>query len=139
MGLRVLLTGGAGYNGSQTFVALAAAGHEPFILYTFENARMDVPDRLARITGGPVAVERADVRDPAALARVFAAHRFDAVIHFAAKKAVGESVREPLDYASVNVGGLITLLQAAREAGVFRVVFSSSAVVYAECEVMPLT
>jgi len=139
MGLRVLLTGGAGYIGSHTCVALAEAGHDPVILDTFENARADVPDRLARIIGRPVAVERADVRDPAALARVFAAHRFDAVVHFAAKKAVGESVREPLDYAAVNVGGLITLLQTAKAAGVFRVVFSSSAVVYAESEVMPLT
>jgi UDP-glucose 4-epimerase len=138
MGLRILLTGGAGYIGSHTCAALVAAGHRPVILDSFVNARADVPDRLARITGTDLPVERADVRDRAALARVFAAHRFDAVVHFAALKSVAESVARPLDYADVNLGGLTRLLAAAAEAGVFRLVFSSSATVYAESDTMPL-
>lgn len=138
MGSRILLTGGAGYIGSHTYVALVEAGHEVVILDNFSNARDDVPARLEMITGRPVAVERADVLDKAALARIFAAHRFDAVVHFAALKAVGESVQKPLEYIETNVAGLLNLLGAMRDAGVFRLVFSSSATVYAESEVMPL-
>ncbi|MFA7432968.1 MAG: UDP-glucose 4-epimerase GalE [Gemmobacter sp.] len=136
---RILLTGGAGYIGSHTYVALKAAGHEVVILDNFSNARADVPARLELVTGAPVAVEQADVLDRAALARVFAAHRFDAVVHFAALKAVGESAEKPLEYIETNVTGLLNLLNAMRAAGVFRLVFSSSATVYAESEAMPLT
>jgi UDP-glucose 4-epimerase len=127
----ILLTGGAGYIGSHTFVALRAAGHEPVILDSFANARADIPARLELLTGAPVAVIRADVRDRAALDAAFAAHRFDAVVHFAALKAVGESATRPLDYIATNVGGLLVLLEAMRAAGVRRLVYSSSATVYA--------
>ena len=135
---RILLTGGAGYIGSHTYVALIAAGHDVVILDNFSNARPDVAQRLALLTGRPAVVVRADVCDPAALAKVFAAHRFDAVIHFAARKAVGQSAQIPLEYIATNVGGLITLLQAMRDAGVFRLVYSSSATVYAQSDIMPL-
>ncbi len=138
MGATVLLTGGAGYIGSHTLVALRAAGHDAVLLDDFSNARGDVPDRLARITGAPVTVWRGDVRDRALLARLFAAHRFDAVIHFAALKAVGESVERPLDYIDVNVTGLVALAQAMRAAGVFRLVFSSTATVYGTPEAWPI-
>jgi len=138
-GARILLTGGAGYIGSHTFVALREAGHDPVILDSFANARADIPDRLELLTDAPIAVIRADVRDRAALDAAFAAHRFDAVIHFAALKSVGESVRAPLAYAEVNIGGLVTLLQAMQAAGVRRIVYSSSATVYAESATMPLT
>jgi UDP-glucose 4-epimerase len=121
-GARILLTGGAGYIGSHTFVALREAGHDPVILDSFANARADIPARLELLTGAPVEVIRADVRDRAALDAAFAAHRFDAVIHFAALKSVGESVRAPLAYAEVNIGGLVTLLQAMQAAGVRRIV-----------------
>lgn len=130
-GARVLLTGGAGYIGSHTFAALREAGHDPVILDSFANARDDIPARLELLTGAPVEVIRADVRDRAALDAAFAAHRFDAVIHFAALKAVGESATRPLDYIATNVGGLLVLLEAMRAAGVGRLVYSSSATVYA--------
>ena len=138
MGQTVLLTGGAGYIGSHTFVALRAAGHDAVILDNFSNARGDVPDRLEVITGAPVRVYRGDVRDAALLARIFAENAIGAAIHFAALKAAGESVEKPLDYIDVNLGGLTALLKAMREAGCFRLVFSSSATVYGTPEVLPV-
>jgi len=138
MTLTVLLTGGAGYIGSHTFVALRAAGYDAVILDDFSNARGDVPDRLEAITGAPVRVYRGDVRDAGLLARVFAENRIGAVVHFAALKAAGESVGKPLDYIDVNVTGLVTLLKAMRAAGCGRLVFSSSATVYGTPEVLPV-
>jgi UDP-glucose 4-epimerase len=127
---RILLTGGAGYIGSHTYVALVEAGYQVVILDSFVNARHSVPDRLARITGAPVTVVEGDVRDAAQLAALFEAQQFDAVVHFAALKAVGDSVARPLAYFDVNVGGLTTLLQAMESAGCRTLVFSSSATVY---------
>jgi UDP-glucose 4-epimerase len=127
---RVLLTGGAGYIGSHTYVALVEAGYDVLILDSFSNARRSVAERLERITGRPVTLIEGDVRDGAALAAIFGAHRIDAVVHFAALKAVGESMVRPLDYFDVNVGGLTTLLRAMDNAGCRRLVFSSSATVY---------
>jgi UDP-glucose 4-epimerase len=134
----VLLTGGAGYIGSHTFVALREAGYDAVILDNFSNARADVPDRLEVITGAPVAVYRGDVRDTALLARIFAERRIDAAVHFAALKAAGESVEKPLDYIDVNITGLIALLNAMRAAECFRLVFSSTATVYGAPEIWPL-
>jgi UDP-glucose 4-epimerase len=138
MGQTVLLTGGAGYIGSHTFVALRAAGHDAVILDNFSNARGDVPDRLEVITGAPVRAYRGDVRDAALLARIFSENAIGAAIHFAALKAAGESVEKPLDYIDVNLGGLTALLKAMRDAGCFRLVFSSSATVYGTPEVLPV-
>ncbi|MGY6634082.1 MAG: UDP-glucose 4-epimerase GalE [Alkalilacustris sp.] len=138
MGPTVLLTGGAGYIGSHTCVALHAAGFTPVILDDFSNAAPDLPARLERITGVVPAVWRGSVLDEAFLARVFAAHDIAAVVHFAARKAVGESVRLPLEYVQTNLGGLTTLLGAMRAAGVFRLVFSSSATVYGAPERLPI-
>ena len=129
-GRRILLTGGAGYIGSHTYLALVAAGHEVTILDSFENARRSVIDRLARITGRPVEVVDADVRDAGALDAAFARGRFEAVVHFAALKAVSESVKKPLEYFDVNVGGLTTLLKVMEAHACRRLVFSSSATVY---------
>ena len=134
----VLLTGGAGYIGSHTYVALCQAGYAPVILDSFANARDDVPARLELVTGAPVTVYRGDVRDRALLARVFAEQPIGAVIHFAGKKAVGESVEKPLDYIDTNVGGLIALLQAMKAAGTGRIVFSSTATVYGTPETWPI-
>lgn len=129
---RILLTGGAGYIGSHAYVALAAAGYEVTILDNFSNAREDVPDRLELITGAPVRVIRADMLDLPALRDAFARDSFDGVVHFAALKAVGDSMERPLEYIRTNVGGLVNLLTAMEEAGVRRLVFSSSATVYGD-------
>ena len=126
----ILLTGGAGYIGSHTYVALCQAGHQVVILDDFSNARASVPERLEQITGKPVPLIRADVRDGATLAAAFDRYGFDAVVHFAALKAVGESMQRPTDYFDVNVGGLTTLLRVMDHAGCRRLVFSSSATVY---------
>ena len=130
MAFRILLTGGAGYIGSHTYVALVEAGHEVVILDNFATARRSVPERLERITGKPVTVIEGDVRSAETLAHVLSEHMIDAVVHFAALKAVGESMDRPLDYFDVNVGGLSTLLRAMEGAGCRRIVFSSSATVY---------
>ena len=138
----VLLTGGAGYIGSHTYVALRAAGHGVTILDDFSNADPGVVDRLARLTGGPVDVVRGSVLDPGALADAFGrgvdGRGVDGIVHFAAKKAVGESVARPLDYFETNIGGLVALLQAARAAGCWRIVFSSTATVYGEPDAFPI-
>ena len=133
----VLLTGGAGYIGSHTYVELVEAGFEVVILDNFSNARRDVLDRLEVLSGAPVICYEADVLDPPALDRVFAEHRFDAVVHYAGKKAVGESVEKPLDYFHTNCTGFSNILMAMDRAGVRRVVFSSTATVYGEPEVLP--
>ena len=138
MGKAVLLTGGAGYIGSHTYVALVSAGFRPVILDDFSNAAEDVPDRLGRICGTVPEVWRGSVLDAALLERLFAAHDFAAVVHFAARKAVGESIEMPLEYVETNLVGLVALLKAMRAAEVFRLVYSSSATVYGVPEVLPI-
>jgi UDP-glucose 4-epimerase len=135
---KILLTGGAGYIGSHTYCELAAAGYEVVILDNFSNSRPDVLDRLEVIAGAPVRCYTGDVLDRAILDRIFGEHDIAAVIHFAALKAVGESAEKPLEYIQTNVGGLISLLGAMRDAGVWRLVFSSSATVYGEPEILPI-
>ncbi|MEM1340734.1 MAG: UDP-glucose 4-epimerase GalE [Pseudomonadota bacterium] len=134
---KILLTGGAGYIGSHTYLALVEAGFSAVILDSFINAYDTVPDRLAQITGAPVSIIRGDVRDQDVLRQAFAEHRFDAVVHFAALKSVSDSVQRPLEYFRVNTGGLITLLSAMEAAGCRRIVFSSSATVYGEPDISP--
>jgi UDP-glucose 4-epimerase len=134
----ILLTGATGYIGSHTWLALAGAGHTVVGLDNFANSSPRVLDRLRELLGHTPVFERADVRDAAALRSVLARHRIDATIHFAALKAVGESVAEPLAYYDVNVGGLVTLAAALRAAGARRFVFSSSATVYGDPEALPI-
>jgi UDP-glucose 4-epimerase len=136
---RVLVTGGAGYIGSHTCIELMAAGHEVTLVDNFCNSKPAVLDRIARIAGRkPVFVE-ADVRDRPALDRIFSTGDYEAVIHFAGLKAVGESVGEPLRYYDNNVGGTVALCQAMQDHGVTTLVFSSSATVYGDPEHLPLT
>lgn len=137
--MRVLVCGGAGYIGSHACVVLAERGHEAVIADNFANSSPEVPARLGRLTGRTPEVHRLDLRDRAATTRLLAVGRFDAVLHFAALKAVGESCARPLDYFENNVSGTINLLQAMREAGVGRLVFSSSATVYGEPERLPVS
>ncbi len=135
----ILLTGGAGYIGSHTYAALRAAGHAVTILDDFSNADAGVIDRLGRLTGDAVDVVEGSVLDRGVLDDLFAARGIDGVVHFAARKAVGESVARPLDYFETNITGLLTLAQAMKAVGVWRIVFSSTATVYGAPEVFPLT
>ena len=128
--MNVLVTGGAGYIGSHTVVELQQAGHEAIILDDLSNARADVVDRIAAITGKRPAFYQMDCKDKGALRTVFEAHKIDAIIHFAAFKAVGESVRKPLQYYRNNLDSTMTLLEVMEEFGCKSLVFSSSATVY---------
>ena len=136
--MRVLVCGGAGYIGSHTCVALAERGHEAVVVDNFCNSSPAVMARLQRIIGHAPSLHRVDVRDTEALAALFAGERFDAVIHFAALKAVGESCEKPLDYFDNNIAGTIALLKAMQGAGVRRLVFSSSATVYGDPASVPI-
>lgn len=134
----ILVTGGAGYIGSHMCVALAQAGLPHVILDNFSNSRRSVLDGMARITGQQPECVEGDVRDSALVRDVLARHGVTSVIHFAALKAVGESVREPLAYYDNNVAGTVALLQAMQDAGVRTMVFSSSATVYGEPASLPI-
>lgn len=128
--LRVLVTGGAGFIGSHTCVELIEAGHEVVVVDDLSAGHELALDRVREITGTRPLLERVDITDAGAVDAVFARHRVDAIIHFAARKAVGESTEIPLDYFATNVGGTASLLAAARRAGVHRIVFSSSCSIF---------
>ncbi len=136
--MRVLVTGGAGFIGSHTVIALTEAGHEAVIVDNLSNSRRSVLKRIAQISGAQPEFVEADVRDGDAMRKVLD-RGFDACIHFAALKAVGESVERPLLYYDNNVGGTFSLLEALTGAGVKKFVFSSSATVYGEPTELPLS
>ena len=137
--MNVLLTGGAGFIGSHTAVELIAAGHGVVIADDLSNSSAAVIERLARITGARVPFYRIDVADKAALARLFAEHDLDAVIHFAGLKAVGESVAKPLLYYRNNLDTTLALLEVMAAHGCKRFIFSSSATVYGMTNTVPFT
>ena len=134
----VLLTGGAGYIGSHTYLELVKTGFKPVILDSYYNSKPEVLRRLETLSGQPVEFVKADVRDRAALDAVFAKWPFSAVVHFAGLKAVGESVAKPLMYYDNNVTGTLGLLEAMRAANVKKLVFSSSATVYGDPHTVPI-
>jgi UDP-glucose 4-epimerase len=134
----ILLTGATGYIASHTWLALAAAGHEVAGIDDFSNSSPEVLRRLAALGADTSRFVHADVRDRAALDRLFAGGQIEAVVHFAALKAVGESVAEPLRYYAVNVGGLVALAEAMQAHGCKTIVFSSSATVYGQPERLPI-
>lgn len=136
---KILVTGGAGFIGSHTSVELTLAGYEVVIADDLSNSDMDAVEGVRRITGREVPFERVDCCDRRALSEVFARYRFDAVIHFAASKAVGESVHEPLKYYNNNLVSFINVLELMREYDVGNVVFSSSATVYGQPDKLPAT
>lgn len=136
--MKILLTGGAGYIGSHTYVELCNAGHDAVIVDNFCNSSPIVLKRLAAITDKPVVFHEADVCDARAMDEIFAEHSFDAVIHFAGYKAVGESVEKPLLYYRNNLDSTMTLCETMQKHGVKRFVFSSSATVYDQSCVSPL-
>lgn len=128
--MEVLVTGGAGYIGSHTVVELINAGHKAIIVDDLSNAKANVVDRIETITGKRPAFYEMDCKNGGKLREVFAAHKIDAVIHFAAFKAVGESVKKPLQYYRNNLDSTMTLLEVMEEYGCKKLVFSSSATVY---------
>jgi UDP-glucose 4-epimerase len=135
----ILLTGGAGYIGSHTYVALVAAGYRPIILDDYSNSDPGVLARLEEITGKPVLHVRGSVADVGLVSALMAEHKVQAVIHFAGFKAVGESVAEPLKYFDNNITGMLRLMQAMDQANCRTLVFSSSATVYGDPASVPIT
>lgn len=136
--MRILLCGGAGYIGAHTYVVLVERGHDVVVADNFSNSSPGVLARLRQITGRPVPFQPLDLRDRDAVTGFFAHQAFDAVVHFAALKSVGESCERPLDYFHNNIGGTLNLLHGMREAGVDRLVFSSSATVYGDPDHVPV-
>jgi UDP-glucose 4-epimerase len=134
----ILITGGCGYIGSHTSVTLAQAGHEILILDNLCNSQPDVIDRLTKICCKRPTFIQGDIRDAQLLDRLFAEHSISAVMHFAALKAVGESVEKPLEYYDNNVHGTLQLLTAMRRAKIKTLVFSSSATVYGDPASVPI-
>lgn len=135
---KVLVTGGAGYIGSHTCVELLLAGHQVVVVDNLCNSGAESLARVEQITGKPVVFHEADIRDAAAMDRIFQDQGIDVVIHFAGLKAVGESTEIPLEYYHNNLSGSITLLQAMQRYGVKTMVFSSSATVYGDPHSVPI-
>lgn len=135
---KILLTGGAGYIGSHTAVELLSAGHEVVIADNFSNSKPEVLKRIKEIAQREFVFYEVDLLDEAALETVFAAHSFDAVIHFAGLKAVGESVNIPLKYYKNNIMSTLNLCEAMGRHQLKKLVFSSSATVYGLHNVSPL-
>lgn len=134
----ILVTGGTGYIGSHTAVELIQAGHEIIILDNLSNSSPGVLERIEVITGTRPRFVQGDIRDAGVLAKLFASHSIDGVVHFAGLKAVGESVEHPLHYYDNNVVGTLRLLEAMEAAGVRSLVFSSSATVYGDPHALPI-
>lgn len=128
--MKILVTGGAGYIGSHTVVELIGAGFEPVIVDDLSNAKEEVIDRIEKITGKRPVFYKADCKDKEGIRKVFSEHKIGAVIHFAGYKAVGESVKKPLEYYRNNIDCTLTVLEVMEEFGCEKFVFSSSATVY---------
>lgn len=137
--MNVLLTGGAGYIGSHTFIELMSAGYTPIIYDNFSNSSPEVLQRLKTITGKKVSCITGDILDKEKLAQTFQAYKIDAVIHFAGLKAVGESVEKPLSYYQTNVSGTLNVLEVMKAHNVHSFIFSSSATVYGTPHKLPIT
>lgn len=137
--MKILVTGGTGYIGSHTVVELLNGGYEVTILDNLSNSCKGVLKRIEQITGKMPEFYEADIRDRAALTDIFASNKFDACIHFAGLKAVGESVAKPWEYYDNNISGTLTLLDVMRKNGCKNIVFSSSATVYGDPAFVPIT
>ncbi len=137
---KILVTGGLGFIGSHTVVELQQAGHEAVIVDDLSNTTMDVLERIPTISGIKPIFEKVDLKQKSAVKQLFDKHPdFDGVIHFAAFKAVGESVQKPLEYYENNFGGLVHLLQEMRDHNLDNIIFSSSCTVYGETNDLPIT
>ena len=136
--MQILVTGGAGYIGSHTVLALLEAGYDVLIADSFVNSKPQVLDRLHELACRPFLFERCDLCDAEAAERLFSTHEIGAVIHFAGLKAVGESVEQPLRYYENNLTCTLNILHSMRRHGVTRFVFSSSATVYGDPASVPI-
>ena len=137
--MKILVTGGAGYIGSHTCVELLEKNYEVVVIDNYDNSSPESIKRVEKITGKKVALYEGDVRDGALLDKIFTEHKIDWVIHFAGLKAVGESCAKPIEYYNNNLYGTLVLTERMRAHGVKKIVFSSSATVYGDPEVLPLT
>ena len=135
---KILVTGGAGYIGSHTCIALYQVGYDIVAYDNLSNSSIEAINRASKLAGQPIEFIEGDIKDAKLLRQVFAEHDFFGVIHFAGLKAVGESVAKPLLYYNNNVSGTITLLEVMAAANVKNLVFSSSATVYGDPEVLPI-
>ena len=136
--MTILVTGGAGYIGSHTVVELLQQDNDVVIIDNLSNSSVESLERVKKITGKTVNFYQGDILDKTFLASVFAKHTIESVIHFAGLKAVGESMVKPIEYYQNNVQGTLTLVDAMRDAGVFKLVFSSSATVYGDPASLPI-
>ena len=136
--MAILVTGGCGYIGSHTTLELLNKGYEVVVVDNFSNSSFESLRRVQEITGKQVIFYEADIRDSVKMDEIFSAHKIEAVIHFAAFKAVGESCRMPLKYYENNISGTVSLLQVMEKHNVKKIIFSSSATVYGEPERLPL-
>lgn len=134
----ILVTGGLGYIGSHTCIALNEAGYNPIIVDNCSNSSPDSLDRISKILGFKPPHYLVDVADTKALAQVFEKHKIHGVIHFAAFKAVGESVKEPLKYYRNNIDGLLSLLEVMKSKKISNLIFSSSCSLYGDAKVQPV-
>ena len=137
--MTILVTGGTGYIGSHTCVELLNEGYEVVVFDNLYNSKIDVVDKSEKITGKMIKFYKADMRDKESMRPVFEENRFDAVIHFAGLKAVGESVEKPLLYYKNNIAGTLNLCEMMNEYGCKKIIFSSSATVYGSPETVPIT
>ena len=137
--MNILLTGGAGYIGSHTIIELDKAGHSVVVVDNLVNSNPESLRRVAKIIGKEIPFYEVDVRDKEALSKVFDENKFDAVIHFAGLKAVGESVSKPLEYYHNNMTGTFILLDVMRQHQCRNIIFSSSATVYGDPAIIPIT
>lgn len=138
--MKILVTGGAGFIGSHTVIELIAAGHKPVVVDNLSNSSHEALRRAGEIAGAEIPFYEADIRDRAALERVFEAEgALDACIHFAGLKAVGESVEKPWEYYENNIGGTLVLVDVMRRHGCRNIIFSSSATVYGDPAQIPIT
>ena len=135
---KILVTGGCGYIGSHTVLELLNKNYQVVAVDNFSNSSFESLRRVQKLTGKEVVFYEADIRDRDAMEKIFSEHTFDAVIHFAAFKAVGESCKLPLKYYENNISGTVTLLQVMEKYNVKKIIFSSSATVYGDPEKLPL-
>ena len=136
---KVLVTGGAGYIGSHTVVELLERGNEVVIVDNFANSNKEVIDNIKKITNKDFKFYEIDYLNKSELEKVFEENEIDSVINFAGFKAVGESVEKPLEYYHNNIGGAVILLETMKKYNVKKFVFSSSATVYGDPEIIPIT